>query len=116
MSNVRPGPYVLGESATVIEEALEKLHKAGVTLVEAEPEDVGAMCTATAIPIVFSEVESDLSAYLEEYRIDQDFSAISAAAAIPMSGDFSQCLSLRKDKSLTTHMLKPFLFVKTCAA
>ena len=72
-----------GETATVIEEALERLRKAGVILVEAEPGDVGAMCAATAIPIVFSEVASDLSGYLEEYRIDQDFNAIAAAAANP---------------------------------
>lgn len=71
------------ETATVIEEALAKLRKAGVTLVEAEPEDVGAMCTATAMPIVFGEVAGDLSGYLEKYGIDQDVSAIAAAAANP---------------------------------
>ena len=71
------------DTATVIEEALDRLGKAGITLVEAEPEDVGEMCTATAIPIVFGEVAGDLSGYLEEYRIDQDFNAIAAAAANP---------------------------------
>ncbi len=70
-------------SAAVIENSLEKLRDAGVTLVEAEPGDVGDLNTKTAFPIALFEVVEDLPAYLEEYETGKDFQTIAAAAASP---------------------------------
>jgi mandelamide amidase len=70
-------------SALVIDAALNKLRDAGVTLVEVEPGDVGALNMQTAFPIALYEVVHDLPAYLEEYQTGKDFEAIAAAVASP---------------------------------
>lgn len=71
------------DTASVVEMALDRLRQGGVTLVEAELGDVGAMRAQSAFPIVLHEVAGDLSAYLDEFRINKDFGAIAAAAENP---------------------------------
>ncbi len=70
-------------SAGIVESALVKLGNAGITLVDADPPDIGSLLARSAFPIALYEVMQDLPAYLEEYSTGQDIAGIAAAAASP---------------------------------
>jgi mandelamide amidase len=71
------------QAAEVIEAALDKLTAAGVTLVDVDPADIGALNERSAFPIALAEVVTDLPAYLAEFDTGTDLAAIAAAAASP---------------------------------
>lgn len=71
------------QSAVVVEAALARLRDAGVTLVEADPGDIGPLLEQSAFPIALYEFVRDLPAYLDEYETGQDYAGIAAAAASP---------------------------------
>jgi len=71
------------QSAIVIEAALEKLQRAGITLVEVDPEGIEPLLANSAFPIALYEVARDLPAYLDEFGTGLNLSAIADAAASP---------------------------------
>lgn len=71
------------ELAKVIEAALEKLAKAGVTLVEKDFEGVGEMTQAFSFPLVFYETAHELPRFLEESGCGVDMEALIAAVKSP---------------------------------
>ena len=71
------------QSATVIESALDKLRDAGITLVEASPNDIGNLNAQSAFPIALYEVVRDLPAYLDRFGTGQSFESVAASAASP---------------------------------
>lgn len=69
------------QSAIAIEAALANLQRAGITLVEVDPDGIEPLLVNSAFPIALYEVERDLPAYLDEFATGVSFSAVAAAAA-----------------------------------
>ncbi len=71
------------ESAAVIDAALRKLDAAGVTLIEADPADIGPLLSRSAFPIALYEVARDLPAYLDEHGVGKGLADLADAVASP---------------------------------
>ena len=69
------------EVARVIEEALARLARAGVRLVEAEVPDVGPLTEAANFPIIFHDSARMIAAYLDEYETGVQFEELVAKAS-----------------------------------
>ncbi|HFB54883.1 MAG TPA: hypothetical protein ENJ46_03080 [Hellea balneolensis] len=61
------------ETSRVMEATLEKLRKAGVTLVEADMDDLEDINTNTGFPLALYEVNQELEVYLAEYKTGVSF-------------------------------------------
>jgi mandelamide amidase len=61
------------ETSRVMEATLEKLRKAGVTLVEADMDDLEDINGNTGFPIALYEVNQELDAYLSQYKTGVNF-------------------------------------------
>ena len=71
------------QTANVIEAALTKLAKAGVTLVEVDPEGIGPLVAQSGFPIALYEAVHDLSGYLESFGTGITLLELAAATASP---------------------------------
>ena len=67
----------------IIEDTLQKLRAAGVTLVEADVEDIEALVAQTAFPIALYEVVRQLPVYLEEFHTGVSYDQLVAGVASP---------------------------------
>lgn len=77
------------EVLTLVENALQRLHEAGVELIEAEVESLGPLSNAVGFPIALYEWTQDLPAYLHECGYDLTLADIAAGVG---SADVAQIL------------------------
>ena len=83
---VARNPFYLNldlETKRVMNAALEKLRKAGVTLVEADLETMTALNEKTSFPIALYEGTYDLEKYLDTYDVGQSFFEVATATQSP---------------------------------
>jgi mandelamide amidase len=71
------------DTAKIAEETLKALAKAGVTLVEADIPDVGALDQAAGFPIALYETVVDLNRYLADHETGLDYAKVVAQVASP---------------------------------
>jgi mandelamide amidase len=71
------------QTADVIEAALTRLEKAGITLLEVDPEGIGPLVAQSGFPIALYEVTQDLPDYLQAFNTGLTMSDIAAATASP---------------------------------
>lgn len=71
------------QSARIIENALILLAKAGVTLVDVDPEGIGPLVAQSGFPIALYEAAHDLSDYLESFGTGVTFAELAAATSSP---------------------------------
>jgi mandelamide amidase len=71
------------DTAKIAEDALKALAKAGVTLVEADIPDVGALDQAAGFPIALYETIVDLNRYLAGHKTGLDYAKVVAEVASP---------------------------------
>ena len=71
------------DTAKIAEETLKALAKAGVTLVEADIPDIGALDQAAGFPIALYETVVDLNRYLADHKTGLDFAKVVAQVASP---------------------------------
>jgi mandelamide amidase len=88
LSGVRLGvyrPYFFAnmdaDTKAVTDGALEKLRRAGVTLVEVDIPELKALNDATSFPVALHEAYDDLKAYLEKYQTGKTVDEVAAAIA-----------------------------------
>jgi indoleacetamide hydrolase len=73
-----------GDVVRILDPVLDRLHKAGVMLIEGDVADVAALDRAAGFPIVLYEFVTDLNEYLAGHGTDLDFARVVAQAASPM--------------------------------
>ena len=71
------------QSARIIDNSLMQLTKAGVTLVEVDPEGIGPLVAQSGFPIALYEAVHDLSDYLEAFGTGITLAELAAATASP---------------------------------
>ena len=71
------------QSARIIENALTLLAKAGVTLIDVDPEEIGPLVAQSGFPIALYEAVHDLSDYLESFGTGVSLAELAAATASP---------------------------------
>ena len=71
------------DTASVIDDALDKLVAAGIVLVEVDPDNLADLDARSGFPIAVYETVRDLTAYLEHYSTGQTFDSIVSGIASP---------------------------------
>lgn len=71
------------QSARIIDDALIRLAAAGVTLIEVDPEGIGALVAQSGFPIALYEAVHDLSDYLDAFGTGVTLAELAAATASP---------------------------------
>lgn len=71
------------EVLALVDVALERLRQAGVVLIEAEVESLGALNDAVGMPVALYELMQDLPAYLRDCGYDLTISDIAAGVGSP---------------------------------
>jgi mandelamide amidase len=71
------------QSARIIDNSLEQVANAGVTLIDVDPEGIGPLVAQSGFPIALYEAEHDLSDYLESFGTGVSLAELAAATASP---------------------------------
>ncbi len=71
------------QSARIIDNSLEQLATAGVTIIDVDPEGIGPLVAQSGFPIALYEAVHDLSVYLETFGTGVTLAELAAATASP---------------------------------